>query len=232
MRLQQVNTTLHGRWSPSLLAKFAGVLLLFAFMILIVACGSASSNGNLSNGPVVTITISFGQNSSPTPALKSNYCGGWATNTTTAYTTNGVVSVYGKFTQLDKNDNPVGISGATATATILWPDGSTQTETQTTTSDGLAVFSIPLRPSAIDHIVLIQMSFSKGALSCTIPQAAFFTALVVSPTPNGSKTPKPSPSPNGSQTPTATPSVSPTVSGSVTPTIVPTLPLPSPSPTK
>ncbi len=232
MRLQQVDEKFQGRWSPSLFAKFAGVMLLFAFMILIVACGNTSTNGTPPNSPVVTITISFGQNSSPTPALKGDYCGGWATNTTTAYTTNGIVNVYGKFTQLDKNNNPVGVGGANATATILWPDGSTQTETQTTTSDGLAVFSIPLRPSAINHIVLIQISFSKGTLSCTIPQAAFFTALLVSPTPNGTKTPKPSPSPNGTQTPTATPSVSPTVNGSVTPTVVPTLPLPSPSPTK
>ncbi len=226
MKLQRMKD----RWSAALAAKFAGILLLFSFMALIVACGSSTANQSSLNGPVVTITISFGQSGgSPTPTLKGDYCGGWATDTTLAYSTNGVVNVYGKFTQLDKNNNPVGVDGATATATILWPDTSTQTETQTTTADGLAVFSIPLKPSAIDHIVLIQMTFTKGTLSCTIPQAAFFTAVLVSPTPNGSKTPKPSPSPNGTQTPTGSPGASPTVSG--TPTIVPTIPFPQPSPT-
>jgi hypothetical protein len=219
-------------WSPALFAKLSGIGLLFLFMVVIVACGS-TSNQATPGTPAATITISFGQFiGSPTSSLQKVYCGGWATNATTPYSANGVVNVYGKFTQTDQNNNPVGIGGATATATIVWPDQSTQTTTTTTTSDGLAVFTIPLKASAVNRIVLIQIMFQKGNLTCTIPQAAYFTAILASPTPIGSVTPSPTGSPGGTSTatPTGTPTISPTVGGTSTPSPLPTLPFPPPSP--
>ena len=63
------------------------------------------------------------------------YCGGWATETTPAYSAQGMVAVYGKFTRTVLG-NPIGVGKATATATVFWPVGSTNTESETTTSDG------------------------------------------------------------------------------------------------
>ena len=128
------------RWTPTVFAKLSGIGLLFFFMVLIVACGS-TTNQVTPGAPDATVTINFGQFiGSPTSSLQKLYCGGWATNTTTPYSANGVVNVYGKFTQMDANNNPVGVPGASATATIKWPDGRVQSEQTTTTSDGLAVF--------------------------------------------------------------------------------------------
>jgi len=168
-------------------------------MVFIVSCGSATSQ-NAPGTPVATITISFGQFSgSPTPDLNGFYCGGWATNTTPPYSMNGIEYIYGKFTQTVQG-NPVGVNHAAAVATILWPDGSTQVENATTGSDGIAVFAIPLRPSAINHLVQIQITFSSGSQTCTIPSAAYFTAVVASPTATTTASP----------TTTSTPSVTPT----------------------
>lgn len=190
------------RFDPSIPAKLSGICLLFAFMAIIAACGS-TSNQDTTGTPVPTITVSFGQvYGSPTAGLQPYYCGGWATDATMPYTKQGVVMVYGKFTQTDASGNPVGVDGATATATVLWPDGSSNTIAVTTTSDGLAVFAIPLEASAINHIVLIQIQFVKGSVTCNIPQPAYFTAIIgSSPTPNGSVTPSGSPTPGGTPTP-------------------------------
>jgi hypothetical protein len=188
------------RWNFSLAAKLSGVCLLFGFMAIIAACSSTSNQG-APGAPVATITVSFGQAyGSPTPGLQPYYCGGWATDATLPYTKSGVVMVYGKFTQTDPSGNPVGVGGATATATVFWPDGTVNTISATTTSDGLAVFAIPLEASAINHIVLINIQFVKGNLTCNIPQPAYFTAIIASPVPNGSATPS-----GGNLTPTPTP---------------------------
>lgn len=202
-----------------LLAKSTGVFLFFLLSVIMVACGSGSSQV-LPGTPVATLTVVFGQfNASPTPGLSPYYCGGWATDTTPAYSPNSVVNVYGKFTQTVQG-NPVGVNGASAVATIIWPDGNTVTEKTTTGNDGLAVFTITIQPSAINHVVLIQISFTApNGTSCSLTSPAFFTALVVSPT--ATKTAMPSPT--TSATPSVTPSVSPTAGGTDTPTATPTI---------
>lgn len=208
-----------------LLAKCAGILLFFGLAVIVVACGSDTSQ--VAPGtPVATLTIVFGQsNASPTPPLAPYYCGGWATDTTPAYSSNSVINVYGKFTQTVEG-NPVGVGGASAVATVLWPDGSQETEKTTTTSDGLAVFAVALQASAINHVVLVQMSFTApNGTTCNLTSPAFFTALVVSPT--ATTTAIPSPTGLGSPTPAVTPSVSPSPGGTGTPTVGP-----SPTPTK
>src|SRR5947199_4292416 len=187
-----------------LYVKCSGIVLLMLSMVLIVSCGSDTSQ-NAPGTPVATITISFGQFSgSPTPDLNGFYCGGWATNTTPAYSMNGIEYIYGKFTQTVQG-NPVGVNNAAAVVTIIWPDGSTQVENATTGSDGIAVFAIPLRPSAINHLVQIQITFSSGSQTCTIPSAALFTAVVAWPSPSTPSTPSVTPTPchrNKCMTPT------------------------------
>ena len=215
MQLQQPekNTSL------SIYLKSAAILFLLFLSILVVACSSNNSGSQVNLGtPVATITINLGQViSSPTPPLNDYYCGAWATDTTPLYNPTSVVSVYGKFTH-NVDGNPQGVGGATATATILWPDNTTDTMEATTTSDGLAVFPIAIKPSALYKEVLIQITFTAQGISCTIRQAAYFVAILGSgtptntavPSPTGSVTPSVTPKPGGTRTPTATPSFTPT----------------------
>lgn len=200
-----------------LLAKCAGILLFFVLAVIVVACGNGAAQ-IVPGTPVATLTVVFGQsNASPTPTLAPYYCGGWATNTTPAYSPNGIVNVYGKFTQT-VGGNPVGVNGASAVATVFWPDGNTETEKTTTGSDGLAVFTIAIQASAINHVVLVQMSFTApNGTTCNLTSPAFFTALVVSPTATNTAIP----SPTNSVTPSVTPSVSPSPGGTITPTVIP-----------
>src|ERR1700730_8058018 len=209
--------------SLPMLLKCAGIFLLVLLTVIVVACGSDSTQA-VPGTPVATLTVVFGQfNASPTPELAPYYCGGWATDTTPAYSPNSVINVYGKYTHTIEG-NPVGVNGALAVATVYWPDGTSATEKTTTSSDGLAVFSITIQASAINHVVLIQITFTTPNVQpCTLTSDAFFTAIVVSPTPTNTAMP----SPTNSVTPSVTPSVSPTPRGTGTPTGVPT-----PTPTK
>ena len=200
----------------NLIVKCCAIFFLFSISIIIVAC-SSNGTGQLNLGtPVVTVTIKLGQDAgSPTPTLSSYYCGGWATDTSPAYSTTSTVSIFGKFTHtvtVDGNSNPEGVGGATATATIVWPDGTSDTMTTTTTSDGLAVFPVAIKPSAINKLVNITIDFSSQDANCSIPKAAYFTAILVSPTPTKTAVPSPtgSPIPVGSGTPTSTTSPTPT----------------------
>jgi hypothetical protein len=204
----------------TLILKSGAISFLLLLSILIVACSSNGSNQVDPGTPVVTVTIDLGKViGSPTPTLSPYYCGGWATDTSPPFSTTSTVSVFGKFTRI-VGDNPVGVGGATATATIQWPDGTADTLTATTTSDGLAVFSVSIKPSALNKLVTIAITFTiPGVKPCSIPSAAYFTAILVSPTPTNTAVPSP--------TGTGTPTGSPTPGGTVTPTGTP-----SPSPTK
>ncbi len=172
----------------SLSLKCGAILLLIFLSILIVACDSAS-NTNVANinSPAVTVTIHIGDTNagSPTPPSTSYSCGAWATQTSPSFNTATMVGIYAKFTH-NVNGSPEGIEGATATATVLWPDGTTTPQTVTTTADGLAVFAISTvnRASAINHLTLVTVTFTKGDQNCTVGEdrAAFFTMIVVSPT--------------------------------------------------
>jgi len=169
--------------------KCSAISFLFFTSILIVAC-SANGGSQIDPGtPIVTVTIRLGQDiTSPTPTLSNYYCGGWATDTSPGYSAKGMVTVYGKFTQT-VSGNPVGVANASVVATVLWPDGSTETEKTTTSGDGLAVFTIPMQTSFLNHLVQVQMTFSSPTgYTCNIPQAAFFTLLLVSATPSASPT--------------------------------------------
>jgi len=218
----------------ALYVKLSAILFLLCLSILVVACSGSDSSQQDPVTPVVSVTINLGQViGSPTPPLKAYYCGGWATDTSPPFDQTSVVSVFGKFIQIvDVDGNPEGVGGATASATINWPDGTTDTMKATTTSDGLAVFPVAVKASAINKVVTIQISFTGTlktgkVVTCPIPSAAYFTAILVSPTPSNTAMP--------SATNSATPSDTP-FSGTPTP-FTPThcrkcTPTPSPSSTK
>src|SRR5258708_17362966 len=209
----------------SLYLKFGALVFLLFLSVLIAACSSSGGSTQLNPGtPVATVTINLNQSGgSPTPALKDYYCGGWATDTTPAFNPNSIVNVYGKFTH-NVDGNPEGVEGATATATIFWPDGSFSPLTATTTSDGLAVFPVAIKANSLFKEVLVQIDFQKTSstgqvITCRVPEgAAFFTPIQASPTPTSTAMP--------SATPSVTPTVSPTAGGTTTPTTTP-----SPTPT-
>ena len=217
----------------ALYVKLSAILFLLCLSILVVACSGSDSSQQDPVTPVVSVTINLGQViGSPTPPLKAYYCGGWATDTSPPFDPTSVVSVFGKFIQIVDGSNPEGVGGATASATINWPDGTTDTMKVTTTSDGLAVFPVAVKASAINKVVTIQISFTGTlktgkVVTCPIPSAAYFTAILVSPTPSNTAMP--------SATNSATPSDTP-FSGTPTP-FTPThcrkcTPTPSPSSTK
>jgi hypothetical protein len=205
----------------SLYLKFGALVFLLFLSVLIAACSSNGGSTQLNPGtPVATVTINLNQSSSsPTPPLQAYYCGGWATDTTPAFNPNSIVNVYGKFTH-NVAGNPEGVEGATATATIYWPDGSTSPLTATTTKDGLAVFPVAIKANSLFKEVLVGIVFTTAqGTTCTVPPgAAFFTPIQASPTPTNTAMP--------SATPSVTPSVSPTAGGTTTPTT-----MPSPTPT-
>jgi len=210
----------------TLFIQCGAISFLILLSIIIVACSGNGSSQQDPGTPVVTVTINLGQIiGSPTPTLSPYYCGGWATDTSPPFSSTSIVNVFGKFTHIVKvnnTENPEGVGNATATAIILWPDGTSDSMTVTTTSDGLAVFPVAIKPSALNKLVTITITFTiPGVKPCTIPQVAYFTAILVSPTPTNTAVPSP----------TGTPTGSPTPGGTVTPTGTPRF-TPTPSPTK
>jgi hypothetical protein len=172
----------HPRYS--LFAKAGAILMLFVLSVVVVACGANANTTAVNlNGPVVTVTINMNNNHvSPTPTLSPMWCGAWASQSTFSFNDGDTkVTVYGKFVQNDKG-NPIGVDGATATATVYWPGGATASYTSTTTHDGLATFEIPTdnQDNAINKVTLVLVSFSKeGVGNCAVAQdrAAFFTLV-------------------------------------------------------
>lgn len=186
------------------------MLFLLALSILITACGSSANASTANPGnPPVTVTINIGNSGgSPTPTLPGYMCGAWATNTTPLYGTS-VVGVYAKFVQL-VNGSPVGVAGANAIATVIWPDGTNSTIAGTTGSDGLVTFAVSTagRADALMKLVYITVAFTaNGAPPCNVAQdrAAFFmlttgasgtptsitTGGTIPPVTGGGKTPQP-----------------------------------------
>jgi hypothetical protein len=213
MRLQRLKQ-LKTKASASLYLKCGAILLLFLLSVLIVACSSSTpTNTNLGNPPV-TVTINLNQNSSTLPPLPDYTCGAWVTDTTPGFNTNATVNVYAKFIH-NVDNNPIGVGNATGQATVMWPDGSTNTYNATTTSDGLAVFPVSVKSAAfaVGKVVLVTVSFtSTDGHACTVgpDQAAYFTLVIASPV--------------------ASPSATNTTTGTPTVTCTPTKPKKTPTP--
>ncbi len=194
-----------------LLLKFGSVLMLFLVSVLVVACGGTSSTAGLGSPPV-TLTINLNQTfGSPTPTLPPYSCAAWATQSSPAYYQNASVMVYAKYVQ-NVNGNPAGML-AHAVATVLWPAGAPTVFSVDTTKDGLAVFQVPLQPSAVGKETLVEINFtsSDGQHTCNVTgtQDAFFVAVVASPTASPSASPSSTGTPGAGQTPTGSPGANP-----------------------
>lgn len=171
-----------------LVLKCGSVLFLFLLSVLVVACG-ANSTTQAPGDPPVTVTINLNQTfASPTPPLAEYSCGAWATESTPAYNPGAPVEVYAKFVH-NVGGNPVGMAGARAHATFLWPGGTPTGVDATTTSDGLAIFTTQMQPGVLNRVVLVDVSFaSADGHACSDDNnngknnAAFFTPISVSPT--------------------------------------------------
>ncbi|WP_165423252.1 hypothetical protein [Ktedonosporobacter rubrisoli] len=170
-------------WSQvSVYIKSGSIFLLFLLSALIVSCSQPSSNATGLNGPVVTVTISLGQNGAPATPQASYWCGAWTTNATPNIKGTDMISINAKFTK-NNAGNPEGIGGANATATVKWGDGSSQIlSSVTTTADGLAIIpvSIANRDASVGKISLVTVTFNKpGVGTCTVDnnRAAFFTII-------------------------------------------------------
>ncbi len=173
--------------SAFLYLKCGAILSLFLLSALIVACSTSGTptTANLSE-PTVTVTIQLGNSDqSPTPTASPYYCGAWVTNATPSSAA-GTVVVNAKFTQ-NVNGNPVGIGDATAQATVLWADGTSEALSVTTTSDGLAIFDVALPTNTqglLNKETLVTITFAKAGIpTCTVDQARAAYFVVVQGTP-------------------------------------------------
>ncbi|GAC1432332.1 MAG: hypothetical protein PVS3B3_12440 [Ktedonobacteraceae bacterium] len=188
-----------------------------------VACGTGATASTTNPGdPAVTVTIDLnGSNGSPTPTMPEYWCGAWATQSSPPFGTS-TVGVYAKFVhnvKTNPNDpnevgNPQGIEGASAVATVIWPDGTQAQVSGTTGVDGLASFPISTvnRGDAINKLTFVTVEFTKdGIPPCIVDRtrAAFFTLVIATPGSSGS--------PGGSGTPGGTPEPKPTGTGFGTP---------------
>jgi len=189
--------------------KCGSLALFFVFIVLLVACsnGPTASNAVVS-APTPTLSIQMGNGDlSPTPTPLAYTCGAWATQTSLPVGTDRI-GVNAKFTRL-VDGNPQGVDNATATATVHWPDNTTDTQTVQTTFDGLAVFTVQIgnHMDAINKIVLITIHFEKAGTVCDVDssRAAFFTLVVSTPTatttPGANGTPGANATPPGNKKP-------------------------------
>jgi hypothetical protein len=170
--------------------KCSTIFLLLLLSVLLLACGSAGAPSAANLGePRATVTIRFTNNASPMPTVAPYLCGAWITNTTPSFNPGSTIPVYAHFIHL-VNGNPVGINGANAQGTVEWADGSSTTEVETTSSDGLAVFyfTIPNQPSMVNKNNLVVVTFTgPNGQTCNVnnqPQpAAYFTLIPAPPAP-------------------------------------------------
>ena len=153
------------------------LLSLLTISVLLVACSSGPATTNAQVSPTPTFSLQMGRdaNLAPTPTPLAYTCGAWISQNTLPYA---------KFTKM-MNGNPQGIDGATAIATVHWPDGENITYNAQTTLDGLAVFTVSVanHPEAVNKITLITIHFEKaGVEPCEVDtnRPAFFSLIIPS----------------------------------------------------
>jgi hypothetical protein len=92
--------------------------------------------------------------------------------------------------------NPVGVAGAQVDALIQWGDGTNSPITQTTGTDGLAVFFVPIgdKEGAMNKLSLATFTFSvPGTNTCKVDNTRPTSFVIVDPV----ATPTPTDNNNG-----------------------------------
>src|SRR5215467_431701 len=114
-------------------SKWSAILLPLVLSFVLVAC----NNGNATNtailgDPQVLVSIRFKNNVSATPTVAPYLCGAWITNAMPSFKPGDEIPVYAHFVH-NVDGNPVGVSGASARASVEWADGSSSSEGAMTT---------------------------------------------------------------------------------------------------
>lgn len=174
--------------------KCSAIFLLLSLSVLVIACSASNTTATDPNGPESTATILFNNNLSSLGTVLPYMCGAWTNTTTPGFNPGSDIAIYAHFVH-NVDGNPIGVSGASAEATVEWADGSRDNQAATTTSDGLAVFyfTIPNQPDLVGKNNLVTVSFTgPNGQTCSVDNqsqpGAFFTLVVASPTPTVTST--------------------------------------------
>ena len=189
MQPQHDKSTMKKRAYRNSLSVVTPILLLL-LGILLSACGGGTQTAAVSSTPTAVPTIQMQDpNPTPIPTLPPYTCGAWTTTPSLDSNKVSQVGIYAKFTKL-VNGNPQGVAGATATATLQWPDSGPDVRTVATTADGLAVFIFPVshHPGALNKIILVTVDFNNGQCKVAEDRAAFFSLIPGGANPNPTPT--------------------------------------------
>lgn len=160
---------MHGKGSSDFMKRIRHVTyyaILPALLLLLASCGTTVNS--IKPQETVTVSASFQAQLSPIPTVPPYRCGAWASNNAPgAYST---ISIYARLTNRDL----LGVSGATAQATVHFQDFDAPLDAQTSDSGGYVVFPLSLQgrqPRQVPATVDVTFSISGKNVTCT----AFFT---------------------------------------------------------
>jgi hypothetical protein len=136
-------------------------------LLLLTACGPTANQTTAQ--PTVTINPGFQSQVSPIPTVPPYLCGAWSSNN--APRTGSTITIYARLIK-----NLLGVSGATATATVHFSGQDVQLTQTTSDNGGYVSFILPLeyrQPSGVPATVDVTFTnFPGGTVHCT---PAFFT---------------------------------------------------------
>ncbi len=144
-------------------------VLALALLLTLAACGATVNQ--LKPQQTITVDKSFQTQSSPAPTAPTYRCGAWsANNAPGAYS---VLTVYAKLTK-----NVIGVSGATASATVHFYSNDVTLDAQPTSdAGGYVTFSVALQgrqPRQTPTTVDVTFNVGNQAVHCS---PAFFTPV-------------------------------------------------------
>lgn len=149
-------------------------LLIFALgcLLLLAACGTFAPVTQAQPKATVTVNPSFQARLSPVPTFAPYVCGAWSSNNTpNPYST---ITIYARLIH-----HIQGVSGATATATVNFADGSVTLDTQPVSDNGgYVTFVLSLQgrqPTGVPATVSVSFSGIPGYSKTVQCTQAFFT---------------------------------------------------------
>jgi len=144
-------------------------ILALGALLLLAGCGTTASQ--LKPQQTIVVSKSFQSQISPVPTVPTYRCGAWsANNAPGAYS---VLTVYAKLTK-----NVLGVSGATASATVhFYGNDVTLDHQPVSDAGGYVTFTVPLagrQPRQTPTTVDVSYNIGSKTVHCT---PAFFTPL-------------------------------------------------------